>query len=110
VLRNLFFETNKFNIKPESEVELIKVVQMLQDNPAVKIQIEGHTDNVGTAADNQKLSEARARSTVNYLIEKGIRPERLMAKGFGASKPVADNKTEEGRALNRRTELKVVAK
>lgn len=108
VLRNLFFETKKFDIRPESEVELGKVVQLLQDNPTVKIQLEGHTDNVGTAADNQKLSDARARSVVNYLIQKGIRQDRLVAKGFGATKPVADNKTEEGRALNRRTELKVV--
>jgi outer membrane protein OmpA-like peptidoglycan-associated protein len=110
VLRNLFFETNKFNIQPESEVELLKVVQLLQENPTVKIQLEGHTDNVGTAADNQKLSDARARSVVNYLIIKGIKADRLLAKGFGATKPIADNKTEEGRAQNRRTELKVVAK
>lgn len=110
VLRNLFFETNKYNIRPESEVELDKVVQLLQDNPTVKIQIEGHTDNVGTATDNQKLSEARARSTVNYLIEKGIKSDRMIPKGYGATKPVADNKTEEGRAQNRRTELKILAK
>ena len=110
VLRNLFFETNKYTIQTESEVELNKLVQFLQDNPTVKIQIEGHTDNVGTAADNQKLSEQRARTTVNYLLEKGIMPQRLTAKGFGATKPVADNKTEEGRAQNRRTELKIIAK
>lgn len=109
VLRNLFFDTKKFDVKPESEVELGKVVQLLQDNPTVKIQIEGHTDNVGTAVDNQKLSEARARSVVNYLVQKGIRQDRLAAKGFGASKPMADNKTEEGRAMNRRTELKVLS-
>ncbi|RYZ30703.1 MAG: tetratricopeptide repeat protein [Chitinophagaceae bacterium] len=110
VLRNLFFETNKYLIQPESEVELKKVVQFLQDNPTVKIQIEGHTDNVGTAADNQKLSDQRARATVNYLLEQGIMPQRLVAKGFGATKPVADNKTEEGRAQNRRTELKIISK
>ena len=110
VLRNLFFETNKYDIRPESEVELKTVVQFLQDNPAVKIQIEGHTDNVGTPADNQKLSEQRARNTVNHLLEQGIMPQRLVAKGFGATKPIADNKTEEGRAQNRRTELKIIAK
>jgi outer membrane protein OmpA-like peptidoglycan-associated protein len=110
VLRNLFFETAKYEIKPESEVELEKLIQLLRDNPTVKIQIEGHTDNVGKAMDNQKLSEARAKSTINYLIQKGIKADRLIAKGFGASKPVADNKTEEGRAQNRRTELKVIAK
>ncbi len=110
VLRNLFFDTKKFDIKPESEVELGKVVQLLQENPTVKIQLEGHTDNLGLAADNQRLSDARAKSVVNYLIAKGIKADRLLAKGFGATKPVADNKTEEGRALNRRTELKVIAK
>lgn len=110
VLRNLFFETAKFNIRPESEVELQKLVQLMQDNPTVKIQIEGHTDNVGTAADNQKLSEARAKSVVTYLVQNGVLQNRLQAKGFGATKPVADNKTEEGRAQNRRTELKVLAK
>lgn len=110
VLRNLFFETNKFDIKPESEVELDKVVQFLQDNPTVKIQMEGHTDNVGSAADNQKLSQARAYAVVNYLVTKGIKGTRLVAKGFGATKPVADNKTEAGRAQNRRTELRVLEK
>jgi len=110
VLRNLFFETNKYDIQSESEVELDRVVQLLVDNPSVKIQIEGHTDNVGTATDNQKLSEARARSVVNYLIIKGIKGSRLTAKGFGATQSIADNKTEEGRAQNRRTELKITAK
>lgn len=110
VLRNLFFETNKYDIKPESEVELDKVVQFLQDNPTVKIQMEGHTDNVGSATDNQKLSQARAYAAVNYLVTKGIKGSRLVAKGFGATKPVADNKTEAGRAQNRRTELRVLEK
>lgn len=110
VLRNLFFETAKYDIKPESEVELDKVVQFLQDNPTVKIQLEGHTDNAGNAADNQKLSTARAYAVVNYLVMKGIKANRLLAKGFGAAKPVADNSTENGRAQNRRTELRVVEK
>ncbi|MBB1285226.1 OmpA family protein [Flavisolibacter sp. BT320] len=110
VLRNLFFETAKYDIQPESEVELNKVVEFLQENPTVKIQLEGHTDNVGAAADNQKLSSARAYSVVNYLVRKGIKGTRLVAKGFGATKPVADNKTEEGRAQNRRTELRILEK
>lgn len=110
VLRNLFFETAKYDIKPESEVELNKVVQFLQDNPTVKIQLEGHTDNVGSPTDNQKLSQARAYAVVNYLVLKGIKGTRLVAKGFGTTKPVADNSTETGRAQNRRTELRVVEK
>ncbi|MGN6400269.1 MAG: OmpA family protein [Flavisolibacter sp.] len=110
VLRNIFFDVNKYELKPESQIELDKVVQLLQDNPAVKIQIEGHTDNVGSATDNQKLSENRAKSVVSYLNSKGISLTRLIAKGFGATKPIADNSTEEGRAQNRRTELKIISK
>lgn len=110
VLKNIFFGYNQYELKPESQVELDKLVQLLLDNPAVKIQIEGHTDTIGNAADNQKLSENRAKAVVNYLVSKNISITRLSFRGFGASKPVADNSTEEGRAQNRRTELKVVAK
>jgi outer membrane protein OmpA-like peptidoglycan-associated protein/tetratricopeptide (TPR) repeat protein len=110
VLKNIFFDVNKFELKPESQVELDKLVQLFNDNPGIKVQIEGHTDNVGTAADNLKLSENRAKAVVSYLTGKGIAATRLIAKGFGASKPIADNKTEEGKAQNRRTELKVIAK
>jgi outer membrane protein OmpA-like peptidoglycan-associated protein len=110
VLKNIFFDVNKYDLKPESQVELDKVVQLMQDNPAVKIQIEGHTDNVGNDADNMKLSENRAKAVVNYLVSKNISAARLTAKGFGATKPIAENNTEEGRAQNRRTELKVVAR
>ncbi|HVF97937.1 MAG TPA: OmpA family protein [Flavisolibacter sp.] len=110
VLRNIFFDTKKYELKTESTVELDRVVQFLKDNPTVKIQIEGHTDNIGTAADNQKLSTARAISVINYFVVNGIKNDRLIAKGFGATKPIADNKMEVGRAQNRRTELKVTAK
>jgi outer membrane protein OmpA-like peptidoglycan-associated protein len=110
VLRNIFFDVNKFDLKPASLSELDKVVQLLRDNPTVKIQISGHTDNVGKAADNLKLSDNRSKSVVAYLVSKGIVATRLSAKGFGATKPVAGNETEEGRAQNRRTELTVTAK
>ncbi|GAB4092637.1 OmpA family protein [Flaviaesturariibacter terrae] len=110
VLRNIFFDTKQYVLKPESQVELDRVVQFLRDNPTVRIQLQGHTDNVGTAADNQKLSDNRAKAVVQFLVEKGIAASRLEAKGFGASQPVADNKTEEGRAQNRRTELKILSK
>ena len=83
---------------------------MLKDNPTVKIEISGHTDNVGKPADNLALSNSRAKSVVNYLISKGIAAQRLVAKGYGETKPMADNKTEEGKAKNRRTELKVISK
>ena len=108
VLNNIFFDVNKWDIKPESQVELDKIVQLLNDNPGVKIQITGHTDNVGRPAENLLLSQNRAKAVVNYLGSKGIRAQRLSSKGFGETQPVADNKTEEGRARNRRTEMKVV--
>lgn len=110
VLRNIFFESNKFDLKPESQVELDKVVQLLKDNPTVKIQINGHTDNSGKASDNITLSGNRARSVTTYLISKGINAERLSSKGWGDTQPIADNTTPEGRAQNRRTELKVISR
>jgi outer membrane protein OmpA-like peptidoglycan-associated protein len=109
VLKNVFFDINKFDLKPESEAELDIVVQLMNDNPTVKIQIGGHTDNIGKPADNLTLSNNRAKSVVTYLISKGIPTARLSAKGFGETQPVADNKTEEGKALNRRTEMKVMS-
>jgi outer membrane protein OmpA-like peptidoglycan-associated protein/tetratricopeptide (TPR) repeat protein len=110
VLKNIFFDVNKYDLKPESQVELDRVVQLMLDNPTLKIQIEGHTDDIGSAADNMKLSGNRAKAVVNYLVSKNISVTRLLAKGYGATQPIADNKTEEGRAQNRRTELKVVAR
>ena len=108
VLKNIFFDFSKFVLKPQSQVELDKVVQLLNENPALKIQISGHTDNIGSATDNQKLSQNRAKSVITYLVEKGISPKRLSFRGFGAKQPIAPNTTEEGRALNRRTEMKVM--
>jgi outer membrane protein OmpA-like peptidoglycan-associated protein len=110
VLKNIFFDVAQFELKPASVVELDKVVQLLQENPTVAIQIGGHTDNIGATADNAKLSENRAKAVVTYLASKGIEAKRLTYKGFGATQPVADNKTEAGRAQNRRTELKVLRK
>lgn len=110
VLKNIFFDFNKFELKTESQVELDRVVQLLNENPTVKILIAGYTDNIGTSADNIKLSENRAKSVIKYLVSKGIDSKRLTSKGFGASDPIADNNTEEGRALNRRTELKIVSR
>jgi outer membrane protein OmpA-like peptidoglycan-associated protein len=110
VLNNVFFDYKKFDLRPESQVELDKVVQLLKENHTVRIQVEGHTDNIGTVKENQKLSDDRAKSVVAYLVSKGIKADRLVAKGFGATKPVAANDTEAGRAKNRRTELKILSK
>ncbi len=109
ILKNVFFDTKKTELKSESITELDNVVRLMNENPKMKIQINGYTDNVGKPADNLKLSTGRAVAVVNYLLNKGVRNERLSFKGFGETNPVADNKTEEGRALNRRTELSVVS-
>lgn len=85
-------------------------MELLNDNPGIKILISGHTDNTGKAADNVKLSNSRAKAVVDYLITKGIEAVRLQYKGFGASQPVTNNTTEEGRAGNRRTELTILSK
>lgn len=109
VLKNIFFDVNKYDLKNESLVELGNVVRLLKENPGLKIQINGHTDDVGKSADNLKLSNDRAQTVVKYLTSNGIDAKRLSFKGFGVTQPVANNKTEQGRAQNRRTELKVVA-
>jgi outer membrane protein OmpA-like peptidoglycan-associated protein/tetratricopeptide (TPR) repeat protein len=110
ILHNIFFDYNKYDLKKESEAELDRLVQFMIDNPTVKIQIEGHTDNIGTSAENLKLSENRAKAVVNYLVNRHISLQRLTSKGFGATKPIAENNTEQGRAKNRRTEIKVTGK
>ncbi|MDP4252765.1 MAG: OmpA family protein, partial [Bacteroidota bacterium] len=110
ILKNIFYETNRYDLKPESRAELDEIVQFMRDNPAIKIQINGHTDNSGKQAENLKLSEARARSVTTYLLSKGIPQLRLSYKGWGDTQPVADNSTPGGRALNRRTELKIISR
>lgn len=109
VLKNIFFDTKKWELKPESVAELDKVVALLNDNPKLKVLISGHTDNVGIPKSNITLSNNRSKAVVNYLLSKGITATRLLYKGFGAAKPIADNKTENGKALNRRTELSVIS-
>ncbi len=109
VLKNVFFDFNKSTIKPESEPELGRLVKLLTDVPELKIEISGHTDSKGEDAYNQKLSEARAQSVTNYLVEKGIVVDRLTYKGYGESQPIASNDTDEGRQENRRTEFKILS-
>jgi outer membrane protein OmpA-like peptidoglycan-associated protein len=109
-LNNIFFETGKATLLEESNSELDVLVELLQENATMEILISGHTDNKGNAKLNQKLSEDRVKSVDAYLVSKGIETKRLTYKGFGSTKPVADNKTEEGRAKNRRVEFKILKK
>jgi outer membrane protein OmpA-like peptidoglycan-associated protein len=99
------FDTGKSIIRDDSKPIIDQIVQMMNENPDLKISVEGHTDNVGTAASNKTLSEERAKSVVSAIVAKGISTDRLDPAGFGQDKPIADNKTEEGRAQNRRVEL-----
>jgi outer membrane protein OmpA-like peptidoglycan-associated protein len=108
MLKNIFFETDKYNLDELSRVELQRLYNFLNQNPDIRIMICGHTDAIGTAEYNQTLSENRAGAVRAYLINAGIHPERLEFKGFGKSQPISDNETEEGRAMNRRTEIVIL--
>jgi outer membrane protein OmpA-like peptidoglycan-associated protein len=108
VLKNIFFETNSFELKEESVVELNKLRDFLQKNKSVKIELSGHTDNIGSDSYNQKLSENRANSVKEFLLTQGLQDVRIVSKGYGKTQPVASNQSEEGRAQNRRTEFKII--
>ncbi len=110
VLNNIFFDTGAASLRPESYAELGVLYKLMVDNPSLKIEISGHTDNVGGAAYNQGLSERRAQAVVDFLIGRGVEQERLTFKGFGFDKPIATNETAEGRQLNRRTEFEIIEK
>jgi len=107
-LKNILFHTNSYELQPISLIELNTVLQLLRDNPTLRLRVNGHTDNKGSQTINQPLSSNRAKSVVDYLTKNGIERERLEWKGFGDSQPVAPNTTEDGRALNRRTEIEVI--
>ncbi len=108
ILRNVFFESGSATLKQESRMELDRLKKMMDDNPTFKVRIQGHTDNVGADADNMALSEARAKSVVDYLVSKGIATARLTALGFGETLPIDANETKRGRANNRRTEFVIL--
>lgn len=99
------FDTNKSEIKQESMPVVEQIAQLMKQNPALKLSVEGHTDNTGDAASNKKLSEQRAKAVSDALLAKGAAANRLSFKGWGMEVPIADNRKEEGRALNRRVEL-----
>jgi outer membrane protein OmpA-like peptidoglycan-associated protein len=102
---DIHFDTGKSTIKPESNPIIEQIVQLLKDNADLKLSVEGHTDNVGDAKSNLKLSDDRAKSVVAALTKAGIQGSRLSAVGFGQDRPVAHNRSDEGRAKNRRVEL-----
>ncbi|MCC5916136.1 MAG: PD40 domain-containing protein [Cryomorphaceae bacterium] len=108
VLRNIFFAYDDYKLEENSFTELARVVHLLEKNPELRIEITGHTDNQGSDGYNEKLSANRAQSVRNFLVEKGISPGRVTAVGKGASEPMATNKTEEGRAQNRRIEMTII--
>ncbi len=107
-LRNVFFNTGKWEVMADSYAELGRLVNLLNDVSSLKIEISGHTDNIGNESFNQTLSQKRADAVVSYLLSKGIAKQRLSAKGYGQEKPVDTNKTSEGRAANRRTEFEII--
>jgi outer membrane protein OmpA-like peptidoglycan-associated protein len=107
ILQHVQFEQSSYVLLPESVPELSKLLQVLQDNPAWRIELIGHTDNVGDPRINQTLSEYRARVVMTYLTSHGIADDRIDTKGYGGSRPIADNATEGGRATNRRVEFVV---
>jgi len=113
VIENVYYDFNKADLKPESYPALDEIVRMLNTYPNMSIELGAHTDSKGSDKYNMKLSEARAQSVVKYLVEKGIAAERLVAKGYGETAPVAPNEIDgkdnpEGREKNRRTEFKVL--
>ncbi|SFQ77782.1 OmpA family protein [Hymenobacter arizonensis] len=110
VLRNIFFDTGKADLRPESTAELERLQKLLTETPALKLEMAGHTDDVGDAAKNQDLSQRRAQAVVTYLTQHGIAAARLTAAGYGEARPVVPNTNKASRQLNRRTEFKVTAK
>lgn len=108
VLRDVYFDFDKFTLRPESKVELDRLVALLIQYPTIKIELSGHTDNRGSEAYNKTLSLNRAKAVVDYLVAAGIDPNRLSYKGYGFEQPIASNETDAGRQLNRRTEFKVM--
>ena len=107
ILDDVLFDFDKSNIKPEAGAILDRLVAFMNENKDKRVALSGHTDSIGTPAYNQKLSERRVNSVKDYVVKKGVNSGRISGQGFGESKPIADNKTKEGRAKNRRVEIKV---
>ncbi|MFQ5849238.1 MAG: OmpA family protein [Candidatus Binatia bacterium] len=107
VLDHIFFDFDKTAIKPDGKKVLDRLVRFLNENQGRRVDLEGHADWIGTKKYNQGLSERRATSVRNYLVKRGVDPSRISTRGFGETRPITDNRTREGRAKNRRVEVKV---
>ncbi len=107
-LNNVFFDFDKWDIRAESHLELNRVVKLLEENPAIEIEMSAHTDSYGSDEYNVKLSANRAKSVMDYILSKGISPTRIRSEGYGETKPVAPNDTPENRQLNRRVEFTIL--
>jgi OOP family OmpA-OmpF porin len=107
ILDDVLFDFDKTNVKPEAAAILDRLVAFMNENKDKKVNLSGHTDSVGTEKYNQGLSERRVKSAQSYLVKKGVAAGRVSGQGFGETKPIADNKTKEGRSKNRRVEIKV---
>ena len=107
-VNNIFFDFDKATLRSESKNELNNAIRFMNDNPTIRIEIGGHTDSKGSDAYNLKLSQARAQSVYQYMVQNGISPDRMVAYGYGERMPVASNATDEGRQLNRRIEFKII--
>lgn len=108
ILENIFFDVDKYDLKEKSLTELQKIARFLQENPSVRVEISGHTDNSGSDVYNKQLSEKRAQSVLNYLVSNGLDAKRLIIRGYGSDRPIADNTSETGRQRNRRIEFKII--
>ncbi|MFN3316936.1 MAG: OmpA family protein, partial [Raineya sp.] len=108
ILNNIFFDSGKWDLREKSKAELNELIRFMQENPQVRGEISGHTDNVGDKKANQELSLKRAKSVYDYLLQGGIDAKRLTYKGYGETQPTAPNDTEENRQLNRRIEFKIL--
>ncbi|MBK6267368.1 OmpA family protein [Marivirga sp. S37H4] len=110
IIKNIYFNFDKSDLKTESFPELNRLTNLMQTNPGITIEIAGHTDDKGSDDYNMDLSDGRARAVMNYLLEQGIDPDRMLAKGYGESQPISTNHTEEGRAENRRVVFTILSK
>lgn len=107
-MHNLFFERDKADLSPASLAELGQLLRLLNENPKLRLEIGGHTDSDGSAEHNERLSQARAQAVVDHLVNNGIATDRLVPKGYGADKPLAPNDSDENKARNRRTDMRVL--